>query len=71
MAGMQEPAEEGHPSAGSCVVWRCLTSHTTRPPQRIGATERTTRWVGHVRVVYTGILIVGEFLRGALILASR
>jgi hypothetical protein len=24
----QEPAEEGHPSGGSCVVWRCLGCQT-------------------------------------------
>src|SRR5262245_34354029 len=30
MAGTQEPAEEGDPSAGSCVVWRCLAPPPTR-----------------------------------------
>jgi hypothetical protein len=29
MAGTQEPAEEGDPSAGSCAAWRCLTPPPT------------------------------------------
>jgi hypothetical protein len=29
MAGTQEPAEEGDPSAGSYAVWRCLAPPLT------------------------------------------